>query len=133
MSPLYQEALRIEKSVLGEDHVGYDDSLDGLARPYCANGAYDRGEPLYQEAVRIKKSVIGEEHVGQTKTEVTDVSVTAVALFYQLLSDATLTNTKVTDDSVTAFAQYCRLLSGVTLTNTEVTDVSATAVALYYQ
>ena len=68
-----------------------------------------------------------------TSTEVTDVSVTAVAQYYQLLSDATLTNTEVTDEHVTAFAQYCRLLSGVTLTNTEVTDVSATAVAQYYQ
>ena len=52
-----------------------------------------------------------------------------VAQYYQLLSDATLTNTEVTDESVTAFAQYCRLLSSVTLTNTEVTDVSATAFA----
>ncbi len=61
------------------------------------------------------------------------MSATAVAQYYQLLSDATLTNTEVTKDSVTAFSQYCRSLSGVTSTSTEVTDVSVTAVAQYYQ
>ena len=61
-----------------------------------------------------------------TNTEVTAVSATAVAQYYQLLSD-------VTDEIVTAFAQYCRLRSGVTSTKTEVTDVSVTAVAQYYQ
>ena len=34
-----------------------------------------------------------------TNTEVTDGSVTAVAQYYQLLSDATLTNTEVTDEN----------------------------------
>ena len=32
MEPLHQEALRIKKSVLGEEPVGCADSLDGLAR-----------------------------------------------------------------------------------------------------
>ena len=46
MEPLHQEALRIKKSVLGEEPVGCADSLDGLALLYWSKGAYDEAEPL---------------------------------------------------------------------------------------
>ena len=45
MEPLYQEALRIKKSVIGEEHVGQASSLDGLARLYRKKGAHDKAEP----------------------------------------------------------------------------------------
>ena len=43
-SPLYQEALGIKKSDLGEEHVGGADSLDGLAHLCRAKGAYDKAD-----------------------------------------------------------------------------------------
>ena len=60
--PLYQQALAIKKSVLGEDHPDYATSLNNLATLYSDMGSYDQALPLYQQALAIKKADIGENH-----------------------------------------------------------------------
>jgi tetratricopeptide (TPR) repeat protein len=57
---MYQEALRIRKAALGEEHPEYATTLSNLAGLYQAMGAYDKAEPMYQEALRITKAALGE-------------------------------------------------------------------------
>ena len=58
------EALRIRKSVHGENHPDYAVSLNNLGVLYSDMGDYAKAETYYLEALRIKKSVLGENHPG---------------------------------------------------------------------
>ena len=51
--PLYQEALRIRRKVLGSEHPDTETNFNNLAVLYWAMGEYAKAEPLYQEALRI--------------------------------------------------------------------------------
>jgi hypothetical protein len=42
--PLYQKALLMKKSVIGEEHAGHASSLDGFGRLYRTEGAHDKAE-----------------------------------------------------------------------------------------
>jgi tetratricopeptide (TPR) repeat protein len=63
----YQKALQpaarlleIRKRILGEEHLSYATSLDGLAGLYFALGEYSKAEPLLLQAREIRKKVLGE-------------------------------------------------------------------------
>ncbi|MDM8559546.1 tetratricopeptide repeat protein [Candidatus Parabeggiatoa sp. HSG14] len=60
--PLYQQALAIMKTVLGENHPYTATSLNNLAVMYYSMGDYARAEPLYQQASEIWKTALGENH-----------------------------------------------------------------------
>ena len=60
--PLYQEALRIRKKVLGPEHPDTATSLNNLALLYLVMGEYAKAEPLLLEALRICRKVLGPEH-----------------------------------------------------------------------
>jgi tetratricopeptide (TPR) repeat protein len=60
--PLYQEALRIQRKVLGPEHPDTANSLDNLAGLYQAMGEYAKAEPLRHEALRIRQKVLGPDH-----------------------------------------------------------------------
>jgi CHAT domain-containing protein/Tfp pilus assembly protein PilF len=62
--PLYQQALAIRKTALGENHPGYALSLNNLALMYESMGDYARAEPLLKQALAIDKIALGENHPG---------------------------------------------------------------------
>ena len=59
---LAQEALKIDRQLLGEEHPDYAKCLRNLAGLYHAMGAYGRAEPLFRQALEIRKKALGEEH-----------------------------------------------------------------------
>ena len=60
--PLYQQALEIDRQVLGEQHPDFASSLNNLAALYYSTGRYEQAEPLYQQALEIRRQVLGEQH-----------------------------------------------------------------------
>ncbi|MDD1696463.1 MAG: tetratricopeptide repeat protein, partial [Methanoregula sp.] len=60
--PLYLEALRITKKVMGADHPDYVESLNSLAGLYYSMEAYEKAEPLYVEGLEITKRAAGDEN-----------------------------------------------------------------------
>ena len=66
--PLFKEALRIRKAILGEKHPDYATSLNNLAFLYDSQGIYAQAEPLYKEALQIRKQVLGEKHPDYTNS-----------------------------------------------------------------
>ena len=59
--PLYQEAFRVRRKVLGGKSL-HALSLNSLAVLYQDMGEYAKAEPLFQEALRIRQKVSGSEH-----------------------------------------------------------------------
>lgn len=51
--PHLNEALSIQRSVLGKDHIDVARTLTDLCEIYCYHGEYEKAEPLYREQVRI--------------------------------------------------------------------------------
>jgi tetratricopeptide (TPR) repeat protein len=60
--PLLQEALGIQRKVLGPEHPDTANSLNNLGLLYKDTGDYAKAEPLYQEALRIRQKVLEPEH-----------------------------------------------------------------------
>ncbi len=60
--PLYEDALEIRKSELGDRHPDTAASLNNLALLYYSMGQYDRALPLYEDALEICKSELGDRH-----------------------------------------------------------------------
>ena len=79
--PLYQEALRICRKVLGPEHPGTALSLYNLGSLYQSMGQYAKAEPLYQEALRIRQKVLGPEHPD------TATSLDSLGLLYHSMGD----------------------------------------------
>ena len=79
--PLYQEALRICRKVLGPENPGTTLSLYNLGSLYQSMGQYAKAEPLYQEALRIRQKVLGPEHPD------TATSLDSLGLLYQSMGD----------------------------------------------
>ena len=52
--PLYESALEIWKSELGDRHPSTVTSLNNLAGLYSSMGQYDRALPLYESALEIR-------------------------------------------------------------------------------
>ena len=53
---LYRQAAEIHKSVLGENHPDYAQSLNILASLYHDQGDYTRAGPLYRQAAETRKT-----------------------------------------------------------------------------
>ena len=60
--PLYESALKIRTSDLGDRHPDTAMSLNNLAGLYQSMGQYDRALPLYESALEIRKSKLGDRH-----------------------------------------------------------------------
>ena len=60
--PAAQEAAEIRKTILGENHPDYAQSLNTLALLYKSQGDYARAEPLFRQALEIAKQALGENH-----------------------------------------------------------------------
>ena len=60
--PLYIEALKMSKQLLGENHPNVVTSLNNLAHSYQSQGRYEAAEPLYIEALEIAETILGENH-----------------------------------------------------------------------
>ncbi|MGF1576398.1 MAG: tetratricopeptide repeat protein [Cyanophyceae cyanobacterium] len=60
--PLFQQALEICRSQLGEDHPDTATTLNNLGALYESQGRYGEAEPLYQQALEIRRSQLGEDH-----------------------------------------------------------------------
>src|SRR5271157_3811196 len=60
--PLYQEALRIQRKVLGAEHPETATTLNNLGELYRDAGEYDKAGPLLQEALRIRQKIFGLDH-----------------------------------------------------------------------
>jgi tetratricopeptide (TPR) repeat protein len=60
--PLFQQALAIRRTALGDQHLDVANSLDNLGLLYRAMRDYVRAEPLFQHALAIRCTVFGEEH-----------------------------------------------------------------------
>jgi tetratricopeptide (TPR) repeat protein len=74
--PLYEQALAIRQTVLGENHPETANSLNNLASLYYAQGNYARALPLYEQALAIRQTVLGENHPN------TAISLNNLALLY---------------------------------------------------
>ena len=59
---LFEEALSIQRNVVGADHPDTASSLNNLVGLYYAQGRYSKAEPLSKEAVEIMERVLGAEH-----------------------------------------------------------------------
>jgi tetratricopeptide (TPR) repeat protein len=60
--PLYEQALEIRQTVLGENHPDTASSLNNLAMLYYSEGDYARALPLFEQALAIRQTVSGENH-----------------------------------------------------------------------
>jgi CHAT domain-containing protein/Flp pilus assembly protein TadD len=60
--PLYEQALKLTKEVLGERPPLYTTSLNNLATLYQAMGDYEKARPLDEQALKLRKEVLGERH-----------------------------------------------------------------------
>ena len=60
--PLYQQAMEIRRTALGERHPDYATSLNNLAVLYDAMGRHAEAEPLYRQAMEIRRTALGERH-----------------------------------------------------------------------
>ena len=72
--PLYESALEIKKSELGDRHPDTASSLNNLAGLYESMGQYDRALPLYESALEICKSELGDRHPS-TATSLNNLAV----------------------------------------------------------
>lgn len=57
-----EEALRIERATVGEQHERYAVSLNNLATLLRAMGRYEEAEPLFRQALEIDEATIGRQH-----------------------------------------------------------------------
>ncbi len=60
--PLYEEALYIRKTVLGQDHSDTVVTMKALADLYQTQGRYADSEILCKEILRIRKKTLGDRH-----------------------------------------------------------------------
>jgi len=55
-------ALDIQKNVLGEKHPSYATTLNNLGLIYNAQGKYKETEEFFNNALDIEKNVLGKKH-----------------------------------------------------------------------
>ena len=74
--PLYQSALEIRRSELGDRHPSTAQGMNNLAELYRSMGQYERALPLFESALEIKRSELGDRHPS------TATSLNNLALLY---------------------------------------------------
>jgi CHAT domain-containing protein len=60
--PLFVEALRIRRELLGEKHPGCAESMHNLAILYASQGQFAKAEPILVGALAITRESLGEKH-----------------------------------------------------------------------
>ncbi|RLS85866.1 MAG: CHAT domain-containing protein, partial [Planctomycetota bacterium] len=60
--PLYLEALKINREVLGNKHRDTAGNIFNLANIYTIQAQYAKAEPLLLEALKIRREVLGDKH-----------------------------------------------------------------------
>ncbi|MEH2290345.1 MAG: tetratricopeptide repeat protein, partial [Nostoc sp.] len=60
--PLFLQALKLCKRLLGEVHPDAATSLNNLANLYYSQGRYDQAEPLFLQALEVFQQVFGVNH-----------------------------------------------------------------------
>ena len=60
--PLFEEALRTRKQLLGNEHLEVAASLNSVASVLYFKGKLDSAEVLYREALGIRRKLLGNEH-----------------------------------------------------------------------
>ena len=60
--PLYEQALEIRRSILGEEHPDFAQSLHNLALLHQGSGNSTEAEPLLRQALEVQRSHKGEDH-----------------------------------------------------------------------
>jgi serine/threonine-protein kinase len=60
--PLLEEALRIRRQTLGQEHAEVAQSLNNLAEVLRRKGDYKTAESLYREALGMQRKLLGQEH-----------------------------------------------------------------------
>jgi CHAT domain-containing protein len=60
--PYYEQALAINRKVLGEEHPAMATSLNQLGALLRAMGDFSGARPYYEQALAIRRKVLGEEH-----------------------------------------------------------------------
>ena len=60
--PLYQKALEMRRSLLGENHPDVATSLNNLAALYYDMKRFDEAEPLMAKALEIRQRLLREQH-----------------------------------------------------------------------
>ncbi len=63
-----QDALAIQRKVLGNTHADVANTLSALADVMSATGEYDKGQPLIEEALGIRRKLYGEVHADVAKS-----------------------------------------------------------------
>jgi tetratricopeptide (TPR) repeat protein len=66
--PLFQQALEINRSTLGENHPAYANTMNNIGLLYYTTGNYAKAEPLFQQALEINRSTLGENHLAYANT-----------------------------------------------------------------
>ena len=59
---LYEKALRIRKTIFGEDHAAVATRYNNLALEYECLGEYNQAKELHEKALTIYKKIFGEDH-----------------------------------------------------------------------
>ena len=60
--PYYEQALAINRKVLGEEHPDTASSLNNLGGLLHSKGDNDSARPYYEQALAIRRKMLGEEH-----------------------------------------------------------------------
>jgi len=60
--PYFEQALKIYRKVLGEEHPDTSASLNNLGFLLDAMGDYEGARPYYEQALKINRKVLGDEH-----------------------------------------------------------------------
>ena len=76
------QALAILRSVRGDNHPDYANSLNNIASLYQAMGRYDKAEAPYTQALEIRRRVLGDNHPAYAQ------SLNAIAMLYQAMGVA---------------------------------------------
>lgn len=61
-APLHEQALKLRRQTLGNEHVAVAQSLNNLAEVLRRKGDYPRAESLYREALALRRKLLGQEH-----------------------------------------------------------------------
>lgn len=61
-APLHEQALKLRRQTLGNEHVAVAHSLNNLAEVLRRKGDYPRAESLYREALALRRKLLGKEH-----------------------------------------------------------------------
>jgi tetratricopeptide (TPR) repeat protein len=61
--PLYQQALKLNQLLVGDEHPEVATCLNNLAYLYQSQGRYAEAESLYQKTLQLRRSLLGEQHL----------------------------------------------------------------------